>query len=84
MIYIDTFINNEKIFLHSSKLNITETYLNQKKAICDPEENGIISVYYPKRNIQPGEHTLRFKFEGQLKEAKNGFIKAPFNGKQNS
>lgn len=68
----------EKIILHSSQLNITETYLNQRKAINQEESDERISVRYADTIIQPGEHTLRFKFEGQLREQVYGFIKAPF------
>lgn len=78
LIYIKTYTNNERIILHSSNLNITETYLNQKKAIYETESDERLSVRYDQTNIQPGEHTLKFKYEGQLKESKFGFIKAPY------
>lgn len=84
LIYISTITSNNKIILHSSHLNITETYINAEEAILEEESHERISVRYNDSTIQPGEHTLKFKYEGLLHENKFGFIKAPFkyNGEQ--
>lgn len=78
LIYINTYTNNEKIILHSSQLNITDTYLNQKKAIYEEETDERVSLRYSEGSIQPGEHTIKFKYNARLQEGKYGFIKAPY------
>ncbi|CAG9817272.1 unnamed protein product [Phaedon cochleariae] len=84
LIYLRTTDNLQNITLHSSQLNITELYINQRNASFEHGPDEKLVIKYEEEDIQPGEHTLFIKYSGKLVEDNVGFIKAPYeyNGKQ--
>ncbi|CAG9831928.1 unnamed protein product [Diabrotica balteata] len=75
IIYVVTKENLNGITLHSEELNITDVYINQIKGCYVKETEQRITVKYNNGPIQPGEHTLLFKYSGKIRSSR-GLIKA--------
>ncbi|KAJ8984987.1 hypothetical protein NQ317_016898, partial [Molorchus minor] len=64
----------DKITLHASELNITESSINHVKAEVECENDEKISLRYSDDVIQPGDNLLRFKYTGgATRRAELGF-----------
>ncbi|CAH1977070.1 unnamed protein product [Acanthoscelides obtectus] len=69
---------SDKICLHSKHLNISETFLNQKKAIVGSEDEDKICIEYQDGyRVERGDHQVHIKYTGEISEGNTtGFRKA--------
>ncbi|XP_050501491.1 glutamyl aminopeptidase-like isoform X2 [Diabrotica virgifera virgifera] len=83
IIYVVTKESLNGITLHSDELNITDVYINQIKGRYVEETEGRITVKYNNGSIQPGEHTLLFKYSGNFQidssRQSRGLVKALYD-----
>ncbi|XP_050501494.1 glutamyl aminopeptidase-like isoform X2 [Diabrotica virgifera virgifera] len=83
IIYVVTKENLNGITLHSDELNITDVYINQIKGYYVENTDERITVKYNSGSIQPGKHTLLFKYSGKFRtDPSRGLVKAlyEYNG----
>nr|CAH7734842.1 unnamed protein product [Callosobruchus chinensis] len=78
-IYLRCHQASEKICLHSKRLNILDTFLDQKKANVESEGEDRICVKYQNGfRVERGDHQVHIKFQGYIQEENaTGFRKAP-------
>nr|CAI5847295.1 unnamed protein product [Callosobruchus analis] len=78
-IYLRCHEVSEKICLHSKRLNILDTLLDQKKVTVESEGEDRICVKYQNGfRVERGDHQVHIKFQGYIQEGNaTGFRKAP-------